>query len=102
MLGNLPSVYVESDPEVTWRATSIYLQEEVRRGRLDPNLAAYRAILEAARLFAGISAQYYERGSRMRCRTKGCRELLRHPRDLLIAYRLPVFTEAVPTAHDRS
>jgi predicted AAA+ superfamily ATPase len=97
--GQLPSVYVESDPQAYLASyTGTYLREEVQAEALTRNLDAFARFLTAASFSQGsvLSIATLARDIGLARKTvEGYFDLLE---DLLIAVRLPVFTRRAKRA----
>lgn len=97
--GQLPSVYVESDPQAYLASyTGTYLREEVQAEALTRNLDAFARFLTAASFSQGsvLSIATLARDIGLARKTvEGYFDLLE---DLLLAVRLPVFTRRAKRA----
>lgn len=92
--GHLPCAYIEQDPKAYLESyVKTYLEEEVRQEGLTRNLSAFARFLESASFSQGgvinISSVARECG----VERKVVENYFMILEDLLIAYRLPVFTK---------
>lgn len=91
--GQLPSVYVESDPKKYLEAyVSTYLEEEIRQEGLTRNLAAFVRFLEAASFSQGSVLNISAVARECRVERKVVESYFGILEDLRIAYRVPVFS----------
>lgn len=92
--GNLPSVYVESDPKAFLKSyVQTYLREEVQQEGLTRNLGAFSRFLEAASFSQGSVLNMTELSRECAVDRKVVENYFSIIEDLLIAYRIPVFTK---------
>lgn len=91
--GNLPSVYVESQPGKYLESyISTYLQEEIKQEGLSRNLAAFSRFLEAASFSQGSVLNISEVARECAVQRKVVENYFSILEDLLLAYRIPVFS----------
>lgn len=91
--GQLPSVYVEEDPGAYLESyIKTYLQEEVQQEGLTRNLGAFSRFLEAASFSQGSILNISEVARECAVERKVVESYFTILEDLLIAYRIPVFT----------
>lgn len=92
--GQLPSVYIESDPKAYLESyVKTYLEEEVRQEGLTRNLSAFSRFLEAASFSQGSVLNISSVARDCHIERKAVENYFGILEDLLIAYRLPVFTK---------
>jgi predicted AAA+ superfamily ATPase len=92
--GNLPSVYVESEPKKYLESyVKTYLDEEVRQEGLTRNLSAFSRFLEAASFSQGAVLSISAIARECSIERKVVENYFSILEDLLIAYRLPVFNK---------
>jgi len=92
--GNLPSVYDHEDPK-RYLSTyiSTYLKEEVQQESLTRNLALFARFLETAAFSQGEVLNYTEIAREVGSNRHTIINFFSILEDLLIAYRLPVFSK---------
>jgi predicted AAA+ superfamily ATPase len=92
--GQLPCVYTEPDPKRYLESyVKTYLEEEVRQEGLTRNLAAFSRFLEAASFSQGAVLNITAVASDCAIERKVVENYFFILEDLLIAYRIPVFTK---------
>jgi predicted AAA+ superfamily ATPase len=92
--GQLPSVYNESDPKKYLESyVKTYLDEEIRQEGLTRNLAAFSRFLEAASFSQGSVLNISNVAAECGVERKVVEHYFDILEDLLIAYRIPVFTK---------
>lgn len=92
--GSLPSVYTEKDPEAYLESyVKTYLDEEVRQEGLTRNLGAFSRFLEAASFSQGSVLNVSAIARECAVERKVVENYFSILEDLLIAYKLPVFTK---------
>ena len=103
--GHLPCAYTEKDPAGYLESyVRTYLQEEVREEGLTRNLAAFARFLEAASFSQGSPLNITSVARECGVERKVVENYFGIVEDLLIAYRLPVFTRRSRrrmVAHDK-
>ncbi len=91
--GFLPSVYMEDDPEAYLESyIKTYLQEEVLQEGLTRNLSAFARFLEAASFSQGSVLNISEVSRECSVERKVVENYFSILEDLLIGFRIPVFT----------
>ena len=91
--GQLPSVYAEEDPKRYLESyVKTYLEEEVRQEGLTRNLGAFTRFLEAASFSQGSILNISSVARECSIERKVVENYFTILEDLLIAYRIPVFT----------
>ena len=94
MLGNLPSVYVESNPgDYLESYIKTYLQEEIQQEGLTRNLGVFSRFLEAASFSQGSVLNISQVSRECAVERKTVENYFTILEDLLLAYRIPVFTK---------
>lgn len=92
--GHLPGAYVESDPKAYLESyVKTYLEEEVRQEGVTRNLGAFYRFLEAASFSQGSVLNVSSVARECRVERKVVENYFAILEDLLIAYRLPVFSK---------
>jgi predicted AAA+ superfamily ATPase len=92
--GQLPSVYTESDPKKYLEAyVKTYLEEEIRQEGLTRNLSAFARFLEAASFSQGSVLSIAAVARECSVERKVVENYFSILEELLIAYRLPVFSK---------
>ena len=92
--GQLPCVYAETDPKRYLESyITIYLEEEVRQEGLTRNLAAFSRFLEAASFSQGSVLNVSAVARECHIERKVVENYFAILEDLLIGYRIPVFTK---------
>jgi predicted AAA+ superfamily ATPase len=92
--GQLPCAYTESDPKSYLESyVKTYLEEEVRQEGLTRNLSAFSRFLEAASFSQGSVLNISSVAQECAVERKVVENYFTILEDLLIAYRLPVFTK---------
>ena len=92
--GQLPSAYNESDPKKYLESyVKTYLDEEIRQEGLTRNLAAFSRFLEAASFSQGSVLNISNVAGECGVERKVVEHYFDILEDLLIAYRIPVFTK---------
>ena len=103
--GNLPSVYIESDPQGYLESyIKTYLQEEIQQEGLTRNLGVFSRFLEAASFSQGSVLNISEVSRDCSVERKVVENYFTILEDLLLAYRVPVFTKRAKrrlTAHPK-
>lgn len=91
--GQLPSVYVESRPKQYLESyVRTYLEQEIKQEGLTRNLAAFSRFLEAASFSQGSVVNITEVARECAIERKVVENYFNILEDLLIGYRVPVFT----------
>jgi len=91
--GNLPCVYTESDPKRYLESyVKTYLEEEIRQEGFTRNLSAFSRFLEAASFSQGMVLNISEVARECCVERKTVENYFSILEDLLIAYRVPVFS----------
>ena len=91
--GQLPSVYTEEDPKRYLESyLKTYLEEEVRQEGLTRNLGAFTRFLEAASFSQGSILNISSVARECSVDRKVAENYFAILEDLLIAYRIPIFT----------
>lgn len=94
MFGNLPSVYVESNPgDYLESYIKTYLQEEIQQEGLTRNLGVFSRFLEAASFSQGSVLNISQVSRECAVERKTVENYFTILEDLLLAYRVPVFTK---------
>lgn len=92
--GQLPCAYTEADPKAYLESyVKTYLEEEVRQEGLTRNLAAFTRFLEAASFSQGSILNISSVARECAVERKVVEDYFSILEDLLIAYRVPVFTK---------
>ena len=92
--GQLPCAYTEADPKAYLESyVKTYLEEEVRQEGLTRNLAAFARFLEAASFSQGSLLNISSVARECAVERKVVEDYFSILEDLLIAYRVPVFTK---------
>ena len=92
--GNLPCVYTESEPRKYLESyVKTYLEEEIKYEGLTRNLSAFTRFLEAASFSQGSILNISEVARDCAVERKVVENYFSILEDLLIGYRLPVFTK---------
>jgi predicted AAA+ superfamily ATPase len=92
--GQLPSVYRESDPKKYLESyVKTYLEEEIRQEGLTRNLGAFSRFLEAASFSQGSILNVSSVARECAVERKVVENYFAILEDLLIAYRMPIFTK---------
>lgn len=92
--GQLPSVYIEPDPKKYLESyVKTYLQEEVLQEGLTRNLGAFSRFLEAASFSQGSVLNVSSVARECAVERKVVENYFTILEDLMIAYRVPVFTK---------
>jgi len=92
--GNLPSVYVDSNPKDYLESyIKTYLQEEIQQEGLTRNLGVFSRFLEAASFSQGSVLNISEVARECAVERKVVENYFTILEDLLLAYRVPVFTK---------
>jgi predicted AAA+ superfamily ATPase len=92
--GQLPCVYTEDNPKAYLESyVKTYLEEEVKEESLTRNLGAFCRFLEAASFSQGAVLNISEVGRECSVERKVVENYFTILEDLLIAYRIPVFTK---------
>src|SRR4030042_1289697 len=103
--GNLPSVYVEPDPQGYLESyIKTYLEEEIKQEGLTRNLGVFSRFLEAASFSQGSVLNISEVARDCSVERKVVENYFTILEDLLLAYRVPVFTKRAKrrlTAHPK-
>jgi len=103
--GALPSVYIEEDPKKYLESyVKTYLEEEVQREGLTRNLGAFSRFLEAASFSQGSVLNVSRVAEDCAIERKIVENYFTILEDLLIGYRIPVFTKRAKrrlTAHPK-
>ncbi|WP_100550800.1 ATP-binding protein [Caedibacter taeniospiralis] len=91
--GNLPMVYSADNPEHFLKSyIQTYLKEEVQQEALTRNLAVFTKFLQTASFSQGETINYSNIAREIGSNHQSVRNFFDILEDLLIAYRLPVFT----------
>lgn len=94
MFGNLPSVYVESNPKDYLESyIKTYLQEEIQQEGLTKNLGRFSRFLEAASFSQGSVLNISEVSRECAIERKVVENYFTILEDLLLAYKVPIFTK---------
>lgn len=94
MFGNLPSVYVESNPKDYLESyIKTYLQEEIQQEGLTKNLSRFSRFLEAASFSQGSVLNISEVSRECAIERKVVENYFTILEDLLLAYKVPIFTK---------
>lgn len=94
MFGNLPSVYVESNPKDYLESyIKTYLQEEIQQEGLTRNLGRFSRFLEAASFSQGSVLNISEVSRECAIERKVVENYFTILEDLLLAYKVPIFTK---------
>jgi len=94
MFGNLPSVYVESNPKGYLESyIKTYLQEEIQQEGLTRNLSGFSRFLEAASFSQGSVLNSSEVSRECAIERKVVDNYFTILEDLLLAYKIPIFTK---------
>lgn len=94
MFGNLPSVYVESNPKDYLESyIKTYLQEEIQQEGLTRNLGRFSRFLEAASFSQGSVLNILEVSRECAIERKVVENYFTILEDLLLAYKVPIFTK---------
>ena len=105
LYGQLPSAYVEEDPQRFLQSyVKTYLREEVQQEGLTRNLGAFTRFLEAASFSQGCLLNLSAVASECRVERKVVEDYFSILEDLLLAVRLPVFSRRAKrrvTAHPK-
>ncbi len=92
--GQLPSVYAEKDPKKYLESyVKTYLEQEIRQEGLTRNLASFSRFLEAASFSQGSVLNISSVARECAVERKVVESYFTILEDLLIAYRLPVFSK---------
>ena len=92
--GNLPCAYTERDPQAYLESyVKTYLEEEVQQEGLTRNLGAFSRFLEAASFSQGATLNISSIARDCSVERKVVENYFSILEDLLIAYRIPVFTK---------
>ena len=92
--GHLPAVFQEADPKAYLKSyVHTYLDEEVRQEGLTRNMAAFARFMESASFSQGAVLNISEVARECSVERKVVEGYFSILEDLLIAYRLPVFTK---------
>lgn len=92
--GQLPCAYTESDPKRYLESyVTTYLEEEIRQEGFTRNLAAFSRFLEAASFSQGSVLNVSAVARECHIERKVVENYFAILEDLLIAYRIPVFTK---------
>lgn len=92
--GQLPSAYIEQDPKKYLESyVRTYLEEEIRQEGLTRNLAAFSRFLEAASFSQGSALNISNVAGECGVERKVVEHYFSILEELLIAYRVPVFTK---------
>jgi len=92
--GHLPSVYIESKPKQYLESyVRTYLEQEVQQEGLTRNLSAFSRFLEAASFSQGCVLNITEVARECSIERKVVESYFHILEDLLIGYRIPVFTK---------
>lgn len=94
MYGNLPCAYTEKDPKAYLESyVKTYLEEEIQQEGLTRNLGAFSRFLEAASFSQGAPLNVSSVARDCSVERKVVESYFSILEDLLIAYRIPVFTK---------
>ena len=103
--GHLPAVFQEADPRAYLKSyVHTYLDEEVRQEGLTRNMAAFARFMESASFSQGAVLNISEVARECSVERKVVEGYFSILEDLLIAYRVPVFTKKAKrkmTAHSK-
>ena len=92
--GQLPSVYIEKDPKAYLESyVKTYLEEEIQQEGLTRNLAGFARFLEAASFSQGSILNISSVARECSVERKVVESYFSILEDLLMAYRVPVFTK---------
>jgi predicted AAA+ superfamily ATPase len=92
--GHLPAVFQEADPKAFLKSyVHTYLDEEVRQEGLTRNMAAFARFMESASFSQGAVLNISEVARECSVERKVVEGYFSILEDLLIAYRVPVFTK---------
>ena len=92
--GNLPSVYVESNPKDYLESyIKAYLVEEILQESLTRNLSSFSRFLEASSFFQGSVLNISEVARECAVERKVVESYFTILEDLLLAYRIPIFSK---------
>lgn len=92
--GNLPCAYTEKDPKAYLESyVKTYLEEEIQQEGLTRNLGAFSRFLEAASFSQGAPLNISSVARDCSVERKVVESYFSILEDLLIAYRIPVFTK---------
>ncbi|MFH1798243.1 MAG: ATP-binding protein [Candidatus Omnitrophota bacterium] len=92
--GQLPSVHIENDPKAYLESyVKTYLEEEIQQEGLTRNLAGFARFLEAASFSQGAALNISSVARECSVERKVVENYFSILEDLLIAYRVPVFTK---------
>ncbi|MBM3243594.1 MAG: ATP-binding protein, partial [Candidatus Omnitrophica bacterium] len=92
--GQLPSVYTEKDPKAYLESyVKAYLEEEIQQEGLTRNLAGFARFLEAASFSQGAILNISSVARECSVERKVVESYFSILEDLLMAYRVPVFTK---------
>lgn len=92
--GQLPSVYVEKDPQAYLESyVKTYLEEEIQQEGLTRNLSGFARFLEAASFSQGSILNISSVARECSVERKVVESYFSILEDLLMAYRVPVFTK---------
>lgn len=92
--GLLPSVFSDTDPQLYLRSyVTTYLKEEISQEGLTRNLSAFTRFLEVASFSQGQQLNISEVAREASVNRKVVENYFQILEDLLLAYRLPVFTK---------
>ncbi len=92
--GHLPSVFQEADPQAYLESyVRTYLEEEIRSEGITRNLSAFARFLEAASFSQGAVLNVSSVARECAVERKVVEHYFAILEDLLIAYRIPVFTK---------
>lgn len=93
LYGQLPAVYQEADPKRYLEAyVKTYLEEEIRQEGLTRNLSTFARFLEAASFSQGSVLNISSVARECRVERKSVESYFSIIEDLMIAYRIPVFS----------
>lgn len=94
IFGHIPSVYTESDPQNYLESyIKTYLREEIQQEGLTRNLGVFSRFLEAASFSQGSVLNISEVARECAVERKVVENYFTILEDLLLAYRIPVFTK---------
>ena len=92
--GQLPSVYIEKDPQAYLESyVKTYLEEEIQQEGLTRNLSGFARFLEAASFSQGSILNVSSVARECSIERKVVESYFSILEDLLMAYRVPVFTK---------
>ena len=92
--GQLPSVYIEKDPQAYLESyVKTYLEEEIQQEGLTRNLSGFARFLEAASFSQGSILNISSVARECSVERKVVESYFSILEDLLMAYRVPVFTK---------